>query len=97
MIPIARALVEISAMAASPLILLFPLTLRSKTAARITTGIATVKGAAFNAAAAASAPKPTWERPSPIMEYLFRTRLTPSRALHKETRIPTINARTMNG
>ena len=95
--PTASELVEISAIAASPLIWLFPLIRRSRTAARITTGIATASGAAFSAAATARAPKPTWESPSPIIEYLFRTRLTPSRAEQRATRAPTINARTMKG
>ena len=63
----------------------------------ITTGIATASGATFNAAATASAPNPTCDRPSPIIEYLFNTRLTPKSAEHKETRIPTVNALTING
>ena len=95
--PIARELVEIRAMAASPLIRLLPLMRSRSTAATITTGMATARGAAFAAAATAIAPNPTWESPSPIIEYLFRTRLTPRRAEHNATRIPTTKARTIKG
>ena len=66
--PIARELVEISAIAASPLIFALLLIRRSRTAATITIGIATASGAAFIAAAIAIAPNPTWESPSPIIE-----------------------------
>ena len=97
MTPTASELVEISAIAASPLIRLFPRMRRSRTAATMTTGIATARGAAFSAAATARAPNPTWESPSPIMEYRFSTRLTPRREEHSATSAPTMNARTMNG
>ena len=43
-----------------------------------------------------SAPKPTWDRPSPIMEYRLSTRITPSNAAHSATSVPTISARWMN-
>ncbi len=66
--PMARALVEISAIAASSFYLLFSLILSKRKAANTTTGMETLSGAAFIAAAMARAPKPTWERPSPIME-----------------------------
>ena len=46
--------------------------------------------------ATASAPKPTWDRPSPIMEYRFKTRLTPRSAAQRDTSRPTMSARTMN-
>ena len=95
--PTASELVEISAIAASPLIRLFPRIRRRRTAATITTGIATASGATFRDAAIARAPNPTWERPSPIMEYLFSTRLTPRRAEHSATSAPTVKARTMKG
>ena len=49
------------------------------------------------ATAMARAPKDTWERPSPIMEYRFRTRDTPSRAAQRLTRVPAIRARCMKG
>ena len=68
MTPMARALEEMSAMAASPLIFLLSLRRSSSTAARITTGTATASGARCSAEATASAPKPTWLSPSPIME-----------------------------
>ena len=40
----------------------------SKNAATTTTGTATASGARLSAVAIASAPKPTWLSPSPIME-----------------------------
>ena len=68
MTPVASAPVDMRAMAASPLILLLALRRSSRKDAVTTTGMAIVSGAAFMAVASASAPKPTWERPSPIME-----------------------------
>ena len=47
--------------------------------------------------AIASAPNPTWDRPSPIMEYLLRTSVTPSTAAHRATRTPMHRALTMKG
>ena len=94
--PTARELVDIRAIAASPLIRLLLRMRRSSTAARMTTGIAAVRGARFRAAATARAPNPTWDRPSPIMEYRLSTRLTPRRAEQSATREPT-KARTMKG
>ena len=67
-IPTAKAPVEIIAMAASPLILLFSLRRSNKNAAKITMGIVTFRGAQFIAVAIANAPNPTCESPSPIME-----------------------------
>jgi hypothetical protein len=92
--PMARELVEMIAIAASPFMRLFSPRRRRKKAAATTTGIATANGAAFIAVARARAPKPTWESPSPIMEYRFNTRLTPSKAAQTDTREPTIKART---
>ena len=54
----------------------------------ITTGIANFKGAIPHAIAIDNAPKDTCDRPSPIIEYLFRTKLTPRSAAHNETNIP---------
>ena len=68
MTPTARAPVEISAIAESPLTWLVSRSLSRKKAAATTTGIATRRGAAFMADAIARAPKPTWDNPSPIME-----------------------------
>lgn len=47
--------------------------------------------------AMARAANPTWESPSPIMEYRFSTRLVPKREAQRETRQPTMMARTMKG
>ena len=66
--PMARALEEMRAIMASPLIRLDWLSRSSSTAASITTGIATASGARCSAEAMARAPKPTWLSPSPIME-----------------------------
>lgn len=93
--PMAKALLEMIAMAASPFTRLFRLSRSSSTAATITVGTATARGARFRAEAMARAPKPTWESPSPIMEYLFSTRDTPRSAAHKLTSTPTISARCM--
>lgn len=58
-IPIARALLEIKAMAASPLIFEFELTRSSKKAAITQIGIETARGAQLKAIAMAIVPKPT--------------------------------------
>ena len=97
MTPKARELVDTKAIAASPCILFFSLSLNSKTAAKITTGIDTVSGAQFITTAIDKAENPTCDRPSPIMEYRFKTKLTPKIAQQKETKIPTISARNMKG
>jgi hypothetical protein len=94
--PIAKALVEINAIAASPLILLFSEIRNRKNAAKTTTGIETVNGATFIAVATAKVPKPTCESPSPIIEYRFKTRLTPNNAEQSATSKPTTTARTRN-
>ena len=44
-----------------------------------------------------SAPKDTWDKPSPIMEYRFSTRLTPKREAQREIRIPPTKALAKNG
>ena len=66
-------------------------------AAKITTGMDTGSGAQPQATAMDRAPKDTWLRPSPIMEYRLSTRGTPSSAAHRDTRMPTTKARTMKG
>ena len=67
--PTASAPEDMSATAASPFIALRVwLTRRSATAAMTTTGTATASGAQPRAEAMASAPKPTWLSPSPIIE-----------------------------
>ena len=66
--PTAHAVVEMRATAESPLMWLVSLTRSSKNAAAITTGTAKARGAQLKATATAKAPKPTWDRPSPIME-----------------------------
>ncbi len=97
MIPKAKELADIKAIAASPCILFFSLSLKSKTAAKITTGIETKSGAQFMTTAIDRAEKPTCDKPSPIIEYRFKTKLTPKIAQQKETKIPTTNALNMKG
>ena len=58
-IPIAKELLEIKAMAASPLIFEDELTLNNKNAANTQTGIETANGAKLNAIAIAIVPNPT--------------------------------------
>ena len=68
-IPIANALVEINAIAASPFIPeSFELIRNKKNAAANDTGKDTTKGVTFNVMAIAIAPNPTWLNPSPIIE-----------------------------
>ena len=67
-IPIARELAEIIAMAASLLIRLFSVIRSRKKAASTTTGMDTFKGDHPIARAIESAPKDTCESPSPIIE-----------------------------
>ena len=94
--PSAREPVDMRAMAASPFMAAELLRRSSNTAATTTTGMATPSSDAPNTDATASAPKPTWDRPSPIMEYRFKTRLTPRSAAQRDTSRPTMSARTMN-
>ena len=51
----------------------------------------------LRATAMARAPKETWLRPSPIMEYRFSTRGTPSSAAQRLTSVPAIRARCIKG
>ena len=68
-IPIANALVEINAIAASPFMPeLAELIRNKKNAAANETGREIAKGATFNDIAIAIAPNPTWLNPSPIIE-----------------------------
>ena len=67
-IPRASELVEITAIEASPFILVFELIFKRKNEARIVTGIAITRGLAFKAKAIAIEPNPTWLNPSPIIE-----------------------------
>ena len=68
MMPTARALAEIMAIAASLFILPFSVIRSRKNAARVTRGMETLSGDQPTASAMESAPKETWDNPSPIME-----------------------------
>ena len=85
-----------SAIAESPLILLLLLSLNRKNAAITTIGIAIVSGAVSNATAIDNAPKPTCDSPSPIIEYLLSTSITPNKDAHKAIIPPTIIAFCIN-
>jgi hypothetical protein len=67
-IPIARALTEISAIAASPFVLLFSRILSSKKATSNIIGIAVCNGGIPMATAIERIPNPTCDNPSPIIE-----------------------------
>ena len=86
------ALLESMAMEASPFIFPRSLSQSMKKEASVTSGMATASGATFITAASASAPNPTWERPSPIMEKRRSTRFTPSSAMQSEISTPPIKA-----
>lgn len=66
-----------------------------KKAATITTGTAIARGATFITAATDKAPNPTCDKPSPIIENLLSTRLTPRSAQHSATSPPAIMALTI--
>ena len=88
--PIAKAELEIKAIALSLLILLlFPI-FNKRIADTATHGIAIYKGeVAPNAVAIVKTPNPTCDHPSPIILYLLSTKLTPRRAAHKLIKTPT--------
>ena len=60
----------------------------------ITTGMVTTIGSAASNAEIPSAPNPTCDNPSPIMEKRRKTRLTPNKEAERETKRPTNNALT---
>lgn len=91
-IPIAIALVEIIATRASPFTEEFPLTFKRRIAEIMEIGREIKRGERFSARAIATVPNPRWESPSPIIENLFKTRITPKRAAQREMRLPAINA-----
>ena len=91
-IPSAIELVEIKATEESPLIFEFELTRKSKNADKTVIGIEIIKGEAFKAMAIAIEPKATCESPSPIIEYRFKTRGTPSKAEQTAIKEPAISA-----
>ena len=97
MTPAARDEADTTAMAASAPMRLFSVSRSRPRAAKITTGMDTGSGAQPQATAMDRAPKDTWLRPSPIMEYRLSTRGTPSSAAHRDTRMPTTKARTIKG
>ena len=95
-IPMARELLLIKAIAASPFMPLKELTRKSKKAATTQTGMETARGAQLKAKAMAIVPNPTWESPSPIIEKRFNTRLTPKRAEQRAIKLPATRERVIN-
>ena len=87
---------DINAIPASPLILLFSLSLKRRIEAITTTGIDTTRGANPRTVEIANAPKATWESPSPIIEFFLSTRDTPIKEAHRLIKTPTIKALTIN-
>ena len=96
-VPIAIAPVESTAIAASPCMRRFSVSHIKTNAASITIGSETAIEAfpTCSTVAIAKAPKPTWLKPSPIMEYRFSTSVTPSKLAHSDTSVPTTSARVM--
>ena len=91
--PKARAVTEIIAMAASPLTLVFWPSLRSSIAHTAVIGSTTGRlDVTLRTVAMASAPKATWERPSPMNENLFKTNVVPSSDAHSDTNVSQISA-----
>ena len=88
MIPKARALAEIRAIAASLFKRLFSVIRRGKKPPGQPREFETLRGDQPMARAIDSAPKDTWDSPSPIMEYRRRTRLTPSREAQRHHESP---------
>ena len=91
--PSARAVTEIMAMAASPLMRVFCPVRSSRMALKMVTGrTSSISSVRFMTVAIAMPPKATWESPSPIKEKRLRTRVTPRREEHRAIRMPTIRA-----
>lgn len=91
-VPIARELDDNKAINESPCNLLFSFNLNIKNDDSITIGSAKYIGVKLSTEAIANAPNPTCDSPSPIIEFLLKTKDTPISDAHKEISIPTINA-----
>ena len=94
--PIANADADTMAMAASLRIFPFSANRSNRNAAITTIGMENLIGANPQAIAMDNAPKDTWDNPSPIIEYLFRTRLTPRSAAQRDTKTPPNKALLIN-
>ncbi len=95
-VPIASALTETRAMAASPFILVERLSRKIKNETRTTIGRAIESGARPRTEAIAKAPKATWESPSLNMELRRSTNGAPTSAAEIEMSKPATKALTMN-
>ena len=96
--PIARAPTEAIARIESPAILV-NLDVQSIRIAHIIIMGKTTSISLFmrKTVAKAKAPKATWDNPSPINEYLFRTNITPKRDAQRAIKMPVIKAYLING
>ena len=96
--PKAKAPTEIIAMAASPLIFVF-CPVRSSNIAQIMVmgNTNTILSVRFKIEAIAKAPKETWDKPSPIKENRFNTKVTPNKEEQSAIKTPTIKAYCTNG
>ena len=92
-VPIAKLEAERSAIAASPLILLFLFSFRTRIDVMATIGVANQIGVKFSTVAIAKAPNAVCDKPSPSMEFLRRTNGTPTSAVQIEINNPAISAR----
>lgn len=91
--PIAIAPTENMAKAASPFTPAFCPFFSRTTAHIIVIGITiSISLVTLKTAAIAIAPNATWDKPSPIKEYLFNTKITPNKEEHNATRIPAAKA-----
>lgn len=96
-IPKAKDPVENIPIATSPLMFLFWLMYIITKDVIIITGAETKIGDMPVAKAKERAAKPTSERPWPIKEYFFKTKITPRSEAQIETKTPTIRAFTIKG
>lgn len=91
--PIAIAETERTAKVLSPFAFFFPLIPKTRIETRIVIGrTITMLFEIDKTVAIASAPNEAWDNPSPIKEYLLKTRVTPRSAAHIETSMPQIKA-----
>lgn len=91
--PMARELTESMAMAASPFNLKRLPKHSNKIAQRMVTGkTKIISFPKFKIPATAIAANATWDRPSPMSENRFKTKVTPNKEEQRATTVPTISA-----
>ena len=95
-VPIAKDDAEIIAIRESPDIFELLFIFNTKNDTTITNGIENSIGAIPRIVANATLPKATCDNPSPIIEYLLRTKDTPIKAAHRDISKPTTKALCIN-